>query len=242
VRLPAVARAASVALVVLAGCDHGCGSLGSDWRALAPRSAGSPTTPEAARAPGGGGQGLLQGIDCPDGLARCEDGRVWVSRLATLTTPCGGASAPCVCPWDSIAACRGACAAEGAVAVMDRERAAVQMCTPERQPELPLVARPARPLPLTPPPPPPPFVRASGPPPFVPAPPPTPFVRALGPDTQPPSDCDEGDAYRCSDSVVIDCGLARGVGRCSNACSSPGAAIFGEHVDRESAFAILCSR
>ena len=207
--------ALATAAVALAGCDRGCASLWTDWQTLDPRTAGSSPGSGSATAPGGGRASPL-GIDCPDGLARCEDGRVWVSRLTTLPATCGRASAPCVCPWDSIASCLGACAAEGAVAVIERDRAAVQMCAPERRtdPE----ARPE-----------------------------APFVRPLPLDSQVPSNCDEDDAYRCSDSVVVDCALAdkggaRGVGRCSNGCSSSGVVLFGEGIDRESAFAILCSR
>ena len=211
-RLGRLAGLAGAGVVVLVGCDRGCASPRADWQVLAERSAGSPPNPGTTPGPGGGGRSWVRGTDCPDGLARCEDGRVWVSRLATLTAACGGASAPCVCPWDSIAACRGSCAAEGAVAVMDREKAAVQMCAPAGR------AGESRPLGATP------------------------FVRALSPDTQPPSDCDDDDAYRCSDSVVVDCALRRGVGRCSNGCSGPGATLFGDGFDRESAFAILCSR
>ena len=206
-RLAGLARVATAGLVVL-GCDRGCSSLNEDWGPPGARTAGSSPNLERtlAAGPGGALPRMLRGTDCPDGLARCEGGRVWVSRLATLPALCGGASAPCVCPWDSIAACEGPCAAEGAVAVMDREKAAVQMCTPaERTGE-------------------------------------SPFVRALGADAQPPSDCDEDDAYRCSDSVVIDCALLRAVGRCSSGCSTAGATLFGDGIHRETAFAILCSR
>lgn len=251
-RLPALVSAAGfLAAGTLMGCDQGWASL--PWKALTPRTSGSSPTPRSppTAGPGSGTASLLRGTDCSDGLARCEDGRVWVSRLATLPATCDGASAPCVCPWDSIAACLGGCAAEGAVAVMERAKAAVQMCAPAGRGGGPTGEPPAGPG-LVPPPS---FQRS------LPAPS---FVRPFSADSQSPSDCDDDDAYRCSDSVVVDCGLerssfernsrttegptqvgsgrARSIARCSSGCSTPGGTLFGDGIDRESAFAILCSR
>jgi len=55
--------------------------------------------------------GALGGIDCPDGLARCVDGVVEVSRLAEVPARCSGKG--CACPWDALAKCPRGCAAPG---------------------------------------------------------------------------------------------------------------------------------
>ena len=57
-------------LMTLAACDRGC-RTSQELRPLA----------KSLRA--------LQGVDCPDGLARCEAGSVLVSRLTTLPSTCG---------------------------------------------------------------------------------------------------------------------------------------------------------
>src|SRR5580658_3030502 len=70
-------------------------------------------------------------IDCPDGLARCEEGTVSVSRLATLSTPpCRGPASACSCPWEAVAACPDGCVADGVELVVERAHAASQLCAP----------------------------------------------------------------------------------------------------------------
>jgi hypothetical protein len=98
-----------------AGCDRGCGD---GLRALGRGSltpAGSPP---------------LRVVDCPDGLARCEEGTVLVSRLASLPMPCQGPASACECPWERAADCAGGCAAEGVEVVVDGAHAASQLCAP----------------------------------------------------------------------------------------------------------------
>jgi hypothetical protein len=54
--------------------------------------------------------------------------------------------------------------------------------------------------------------------------------------------CDEGDRYRCSEGRVVDCASAVAVGRCVRGCFAEGTSIDDDGVNREAAFAILCSR
>ncbi len=67
-------------------------------------------------------------VDCPDGLARCIDGTVEVSRLGERTRPCRGPERSCECPWEPLDRCGRRCVAEGIEVVMDRGRALVQLC------------------------------------------------------------------------------------------------------------------
>ncbi len=99
-----------------AGCDRGCMGLGE-------RGVG-------AAAPGATGALPRPAVDCPDGLARCEEGTVSVSRLATLPAPCTGPANACSCPWEAVAACPDGCAADEVELVVDRARAARQLCAP----------------------------------------------------------------------------------------------------------------
>jgi hypothetical protein len=69
-------------------------------------------------------------VDCPDGLARCEEGTVSISRLATLPVPCRGAPGACACPWEALPACPAGCAADGVEVVVDGPRARTQLCAP----------------------------------------------------------------------------------------------------------------
>lgn len=61
--------------------------------------------------------------DCPDGLARCTDGRLEKSKLATV----GPGS---VCPWVPLGGCPGECI-EG---VLVEEKNATQLCRMEAGP------------------------------------------------------------------------------------------------------------
>lgn len=72
----------------------------------------------------------VQGIDCPDGLARCVEGRVEASRLAVIPQPCRGPENHCQCPWDEVAVCDRGCTADGVELVIDKEAAARQLCQP----------------------------------------------------------------------------------------------------------------
>jgi hypothetical protein len=104
----------ATALLAAAGCERGCGLLGEHGTA-------SPNATSAVPRPV---------IDCPDGLARCEEGTVSVSRLAALPVPCSGPAGSCICPWEALEPCPGPCAAEGAEIVVDRALARAQLCAP----------------------------------------------------------------------------------------------------------------
>jgi hypothetical protein len=98
------------------GCERGCGSVGE--RGIGAVSPGATNVlPRPV-------------VDCPDGLARCEEGTVSVSRLATVPVPCRGAPGTCTCPWEALAACPAGCAADGVEVVVDRARARTQLCAP----------------------------------------------------------------------------------------------------------------
>jgi hypothetical protein len=147
---------------------------------------------------------VLNAIDCPDGLARCVDGVVEVSRLATIPQPCnqvGAGAAACACPWERAGDCDRGCVAEEATFVVDRDKALAQLC----------------------------------------APPPDAGPKVL-PALQ-PSDCDEAVLYRCAGGAVVACEQHTVVGRCERGCATEGGDIGVDvNIDREGAFAILCSR
>jgi hypothetical protein len=73
---------------------------------------------------------------------------------------------------------------------------------------------------------------------------------APGPDAGPkvlpalqPADCDEDVLYRCTAGAVVACEQHAVVGRCVQGCATEGSDIGTDvHIDREGAFAILCSR
>jgi hypothetical protein len=102
--------------VPLAACDRGCAR---DW------AEGSGV--------GGLGPGVslsMNAMDCPDGLARCEEGVVFAARLATIPQPCKGPTGACSCPWERLGNCPDRCAADGVELVIDRARAEGQLCAP----------------------------------------------------------------------------------------------------------------
>jgi hypothetical protein len=105
-------------VAALGGCERGCAR---SW--FEERGVGTPGS-----APRGGG--AVQAIDCPDGLARCSDGVVEVSRLATIPAPCVGRPEGCTCPWERAGDCLDRCVADGATLVVDRQRAVAQLCAP----------------------------------------------------------------------------------------------------------------
>jgi hypothetical protein len=97
------------------GCDKGCGNARVGVREV--RNLGAKAL----------GDLPIAGTDCPDGLARCEQGVISVSRLATIPAPCSGPPETCRCPWDRIVDCPNGCAADGVEVVMERG-AAAQLC------------------------------------------------------------------------------------------------------------------
>ena len=108
----------TVGLAVLAGCDRGCDPRAPGARSLSLDWLGASRLP------------LLNAVDCPDGLARCDEGAVRVSRLATRPVPCEGPPERCACPWDRLPDCPWGCAAEGVEVVMNPDQAAIQLCAP----------------------------------------------------------------------------------------------------------------
>jgi len=117
-------------LVFLGGCERGCLTT---W--LTEHGVGEP-------APSSKHAVTFNGVDCPDGLARCIGGVVEVSRVSHYALPCSGPAEACMCPWDSVGACPAGCAADGVEAVVPRERALAQLCASD--PAHP-VARPVLP-------------------------------------------------------------------------------------------------
>lgn len=80
-----VHAAVGVALLALVGCERGC---------LARRAA---DVQDAAAF-------TLDRVDCPDGLARCNGGRLERSKLATVDP-----RVPAGCPWEPAGECAGGC-------------------------------------------------------------------------------------------------------------------------------------
>jgi len=105
------------------GCERGCGWgwLREHGVAGAPRARGSSALP-------------TDGLDCPDGLARCADGEVEASRLARIAQPCRGPESACTCPWEPVATCAHGCVADGLEVIIERSLAATQLCAPETGP------------------------------------------------------------------------------------------------------------
>jgi hypothetical protein len=201
---------------ILAACDHGCGWLGGVVGGAGPSATGSLPAPA---------------VDCPDGLARCEDGTVSASRLATLRVPCVGPASACTCPWEAVATCPDGCVADGVEVVIERDRAAGQLCAPGRDAGV-LAASPlptgdagvlaASPLPTGDA-----VVLAASPLPGVDA---------------GETVCEEGDRFRCAGGRVVECASAATAGLCLRGCFAEGMSIDDDGVSREAAFAILCSR
>jgi hypothetical protein len=113
--------ASVVAVLGLAGCERGClARTLSDRRTDAPDAAATFD---------------LGGTDCSDGLARCVDGRIEVSRAAHLPHPCAPSGASpedrrrlCECPWDLAGRCASGCAVDGVEVVATADVAATQLC------------------------------------------------------------------------------------------------------------------
>jgi hypothetical protein len=181
----------------LAGCTRGCSHGQAVVGSLPPVASLSPP---------------LRGVDCPDGLARCEAGGVSVSRLATIPDPCHGPPGACECPWQAEGECAGGCAADGAEIVIEASRAMRQLCAVLPDADVFVVP-----------------YAVGGAAPGSPAP-------------RPPSACDEGDRYRCQGGEVVDCAAGLAVARCSSGCFADGTSLDDDGISREAAFAILCSR
>ena len=54
--------------------------------------------------------------------------------------------------------------------------------------------------------------------------------------------CEEGQRYLCAGGRVVECVSRQAVGRCVRGCFAEGTSIDDDGVNREAAFAILCSR
>jgi hypothetical protein len=106
-----------LAAATLGGCRRGASPEGPALRAFV--------------AEGGASLSVVNAIDCPDGLARCREGNVEVSGLATIRQPCAGPPSRCGCPWERIATCDRGCVADGVELVMERPYAPRQLCATE---------------------------------------------------------------------------------------------------------------
>jgi hypothetical protein len=73
----------------------------------------------------------MNSVDCPDGLARCNDGVVEVSRLTMIPQPCRGSPEQCACPWERVGECDQGCVVDDLEVVVERDRASKQLCAPE---------------------------------------------------------------------------------------------------------------
>ncbi|HEX8790493.1 MAG TPA: hypothetical protein VF765_06045 [Polyangiaceae bacterium] len=66
---------------------------------------------------------------------------------------------------------------------------------------------------------------------------------ATGTGAPQPAECDEDVAYRCSAGAVVACAEHRVVGACERGCFAEGTEVGADvPINREAAFAILCSR
>jgi hypothetical protein len=179
-------------LALLCGCERGCARSWLDSHGVGDTTGGQKGGP------------VLNAIDCPDGLARCVEGVVEVSRLTTIPQPCnqaGAGAGACACPWERAGDCDRGCVAEEATFLVERDRALVQLCAPAPD---------------------------------------------AGPKVLPalqPADCDEDVLYRCASGAVVACEQHAVVARCERGCATEGGDIGTDvRIDREGAFAILCSR
>ncbi len=76
---------------------------------------------------------MLNGVDCPDGLARCVSGAVEVSHVARIPRPCPSTVRPeeCQCPWEALETCPLGCTEEGTEVVTPPEHAVARLCSPD---------------------------------------------------------------------------------------------------------------
>jgi hypothetical protein len=86
------------------------------------------------RARGGGARSvtpvtMMNGVDCPDGLARCVAGAIEVSHVARIPRPCPQDHPDtCQCPWEAVENCPRGCIEEGTEVVAPPERAGARLC------------------------------------------------------------------------------------------------------------------
>lgn len=137
VRAAAAGRWLRLGLLVLtlqvsAACDRGC--LTKRWI----------KAHSGASSPDGRGEAPmdLAGTDCSDGLLRCKDGTVEASVRAVLPPSCAQTrpEGACLCPWETVARCRAACALDGVEVIASTDAGRMQLCGPEAP-----VARPILP-------------------------------------------------------------------------------------------------
>jgi hypothetical protein len=109
-----------VLVLALGGCERGClaGWLSDRGVATGPKPPGQGSAPQ------------LAAIDCPDGLARCGNGIVQVSRAYHYADPCTGSPEQCTCPWERLGDCPKGCVVDGLVVDEPRDRAMSQLCAP----------------------------------------------------------------------------------------------------------------
>jgi hypothetical protein len=112
---------AALFLVFLSGCQRGCLTTWIRDRGSASKAA-APLT-------------MMNGIDCPDGLARCVGGSIEISHVARVPRPCPPSSRPedCQCPWEATATCPRGCSEEGTEVVVPPDRAAARLRAPDPQ-------------------------------------------------------------------------------------------------------------
>lgn len=186
---------------------------------------------ERVLSPGGGGDIPRVGGDlpptaaCPEGLARCNGGRVSVSARLPPGTRCSPEG--CTCPWDDLGTCSFGCVTDGAELDMSRERARAQLCAPPPNASFALPVPPGSlPAPTT---------RL----------PPAQLAADGGreEDEEPAADiaC-EIESYRCDRGVVYRCeGGAVSLFRCVQNCSEEGGTVLAV-VSPDKAAALLCRR
>jgi len=114
-------------LVTLSACERGCLATWLRGHGLGEVPT-APTIPKGSEAA------------CPEGLARCRDGVVEVSRAYTPPGACSPEG--CRCPWDRLITCKRGCVVDGMEMEMPRENAEKQLCAGDIGPA---VARPAPP-------------------------------------------------------------------------------------------------
>ncbi|MGH7294169.1 MAG: hypothetical protein ACRELB_04520 [Polyangiaceae bacterium] len=107
-------------LLSLSGCERGCARTWLKERGASERGVRAP------------GAQPVNGVDCPDGLARCTGGVVTASRLAVIEQPCKGTAEQCSCPWERVGECERGCVADELEVVVDRGAAMRQLCAPPR--------------------------------------------------------------------------------------------------------------
>lgn len=187
-------------------CERGCVS---SW--LASKGA-------TENGPAGGSASLpLNAVDCPDGLARCVDGVIEVSRVFAYASPCAGPPDQCRCPWDRLGACDRGCTAEDVEIVLARDKAAAQLCAPSAAPAARAFARA-------------PLESGAG-------------DRAT---LVPPRALCEGELYRCVGGSVVACATDGGepsaIATCVRGCAEEASYLDDDRVTRDQAVALLCRR